>query len=430
MSESARDWLTRGVAAAKAKELREARAYLKRALENNPDPRQRVDAYYWLSEVAEDPAEKRSYLEDALVYEPTHYLARRNLAILDGRIDPAQVVDPNAPLPPASPQEAAPARQHFVCPQCGGRMAYTPQSSTLKCRFCGAEQTVAEAHHRGLVVREEDFILALATAKGHTRVAPTPAFECGACGGVYALAPETLSLTCPYCASVYVLLHLETRNAVPPEGVVPFSVTESEVAAALRQWARSRPIPEGTPFSAPRGLYLPVWTFDLAGEVPWSGWKFEAGERVPESGTALSVHNDLLVAASHRLPAPLLAALDAFDPSGMIAYEPAFLAEWPAELYQIPPADAAMAARWKALALAKQELDARLRGQVSELRLGTARLLIEAYRLVLLPVWISTYDLHRSRYTAIVHGRTGEVSGQAPPAGGAGFLARLFGSRP
>ena len=70
MGDEARDILVRGIAAAKAKEMEEARHYLEWALNLEPDPDQAEEAWYWLSEISLDPAEKRRWLDDLLANNP------------------------------------------------------------------------------------------------------------------------------------------------------------------------------------------------------------------------------------------------------------------------------------------------------------------------------------------------------------------------
>jgi Flp pilus assembly protein TadD len=125
MSKSARDLLVRGIAAAKADSKDEARFLLEKALMIDATSDQRVEAYVWLSEISDDPVEKRDYLEKALSINAAHPTARRKLAVLDGRLKPEEIVDPDrlSTSVPEQPQSAGARR--FVCRQCGGRMMFT-----------------------------------------------------------------------------------------------------------------------------------------------------------------------------------------------------------------------------------------------------------------------------------------------------------------
>src|SRR5438477_7937979 len=99
MSE-ADDLLVYGVAAAKANSRDEARNYLEWVLRTDADFDQQAEAWYWLSTITDDPVEKRSCLESVLAINPHYGDARRDLAILQGRIKPDQVPDPRYNVPP------------------------------------------------------------------------------------------------------------------------------------------------------------------------------------------------------------------------------------------------------------------------------------------------------------------------------------------
>src|SRR4051812_18915966 len=85
MSASSNDLLLYGVSAAKADSKEEARFYLEWVL-RDADVEQETEAWYWLSRITDDPAEKRNCLENVLAAYPKHPEARRDLAILDGRL--------------------------------------------------------------------------------------------------------------------------------------------------------------------------------------------------------------------------------------------------------------------------------------------------------------------------------------------------------
>ena len=54
-------------------------------------------------------------------------------------------------------------------------------------------------------------------------------------------------------------------------------------------------------------------------------------------------------------------------------------------------------------------------------------ILIESYKLALLPVWLSGYRYQGKRYTLAINGQTGEVVGDVPRGGVQRMLARVFG---
>jgi len=96
---------------------------------------------------------------------------------------------------------------------------------------------------------------------------------------------------------------------------------------------------------APRGLYLPVWTFELTGNIPWSGRVIRNKQEVPVSGEKTVSFGNLCVPASRNLSGLLEKALAYFNLSSAPAYDPRYLAGWPAEIYELTMSEASLEAR-------------------------------------------------------------------------------------
>ena len=90
----ATSWLNMGASAVRAGDKADARFYLERALNSDPDLEDETQIWYWLSRITDDPAEKRRLLQDVVISEPGHAEARRELAILEGRLNPEAIRDP------------------------------------------------------------------------------------------------------------------------------------------------------------------------------------------------------------------------------------------------------------------------------------------------------------------------------------------------
>src|SRR5688500_8756493 len=117
--------LTRGIAAAKAGKpwsKEEARAHLNRLLHRiDAEPDQKASAWFWLGRIEEDPSQQRKYLESSLALDPSNGQAHQLLAILDGRLKPEDIVDPDEPVQPVTTDNSLSATgvRRFVCRECG-----------------------------------------------------------------------------------------------------------------------------------------------------------------------------------------------------------------------------------------------------------------------------------------------------------------------
>ena len=427
MSEDTRDLLVRGIAAARANSKDEARFYFKWVLRaSDAEAEQIIEAWRGLADVCDDPKEKRECLEHLLAYNPADPEARRGLALLDGRLKPEDVVDPDhLPAPVAQPP---PAVRRYVCPQCGGKMAFTPDGNALTCAYCGRREWLANVSGGGTPVEEQDFTIALATARGHTKPSAMCAIKCQGCGASFVLAPETISTTCAYCGSTYVAEQIETRELIEPEGIVPFVVNRDQALQAVLAWFRAEKLSlRGYPVP-PNGVYLPVWTFDVAGEVEWNCLQEENDVWLPASGSRVIYENDLLVPASHTLSAALIDELNAFPLDNLVPYDTRYLVDWLAETYEIAVGDASLVARWRILDREKKAIPTTFLKPYKDLQTSSTRLTIESYKLILLPLWIAHYRMGGKQYTMVVNGRTGNLRGEKPVEGVRKILSGLLGN--
>ncbi len=411
MSDGARDLLVRGIAAAKAGERAEARHYLEWALRQEPSGEQELEAKVWLSEAAEDPQEARRWLEDILAGDPTNPRARRRLALLDGRLRSEEIVDPDRP-PPVPSDDSDIESKRFVCPACGGPMAYAPDGEGLHCDHCGHRAAVGSTlEDPGSP--ENDFVLALATARGHTRPKASRTFDCTACGARFLLAAATLSLTCPYCDATYTVEAGDERLLIAPEMLAPMAIAEPDVRRRLIAWAGGDHAP--LVINRLTAVYLPVWLFEMGGVVDWSaaptgnhGWPAQAE---PHSGTE-SPLSPMAILASSRLTADQAGAAEEFEPARLVPFEAAYLAAWPAETYSLLLSDAALRARQRSLEATGDRLAAADGARRPSLR--SARMVVDSFRLVLVPVWLAAVRLAETEISIALSGTTGIVHAARP----------------
>ena len=414
-----RDLLTRGIAAIKSNDIHEAHFHLSKLIRQGSTEVIEAKAWLWLSKTYTNSADKRACFEQVLGIQPSNPAARRGLAVLDGRLSQSEIINPDKLVQevPAEAQEAE--AEQFRCPRCAGRMNYTPDGKTLRCDFCGyeenpeADNTQPYQPEYGIGAIEQDFIAALATAKGHLQPVATRILQCQSCAVEFTLAPETLSITCPYCDSVYVTETAETHDIMPPHALIPFATSEGHIRRVLGKWFKKHNI-ERPRVSPIIGVYLPLWTFDIGGEAKWRGKEKKGEQWVSITGSRYLFWDDVLVAGGKRPSKLLTRAFTDFDMTGLVEYDSRYLADWPAERYQLPLADASIQARKQIRRELMRNPAKLLRGRmVNDLTVGTSDLSIDSFKLILLPLWMTHYkaDGDDKVYDVIVNGQTKAIRG-------------------
>jgi len=417
-----------GIIEAKAGEMGAARRYLERAISLSGDHAVLSEAWYWLSKITDDPTDKRSALENCLSFDLRHAQARRDLAILDGKLDPREIIDPDAP-PAVSTSPSLASADRFMCPQCGAKMVFAPDGVSLVCEHCTRTQALSSQGE----AQEQDFLIAMATARGHAAPIAMQIFHCKGCGAEFILPPGVLSTTCAYCDSPHVISLESSRELLPPEGIIPQAFDQKQAARLLVSWAEQKGIQPDRVTAPPRGVYLPIWTFDIGGAITYRGDRYEADEGFRGSSQHVEHEegeypvrlDDLPVAASCKSASNLARLLPSFELKATRPYDPRYLANWAAEVYDVPMAEASLEARSQAYQQLKRKLPADI-ASLFNLKTSSASLTIESFKLVLVPVWMTEVSFEGKESFMFLNGQNGVIQGDTPSRSSARSKNGLF----
>lgn len=426
MSDYDDNLLRQGILHFKWGEYDMARRFLERALSAVDDYETYQKANFYLSQIEKDPALKRKYLKEVLAGDPLHPEARRALAILDGRLKPEEIVNPDH-LPAAASGNIGAQAERFTCPTCGGRMTFAPNGQTLVCDFCQAGQALAPQ-----LAGEQDFLLDMATAKGHLRSEAMHTFHCKGCGADFLLSPDALSATCAYCGSHHVVSLDERSELIPPQAILPFAFDRARAEHFLLDWLKKKELHPGKKLEPPRGVYVPVWTFDLAGEIPWSYQvSNHRGKYETVSGRASLHFDDVPVIASRRVPQWFGEVLKGYSLPRMVTYDPRYLADWPAQTYEISMSDASLEARAWAVRQGREEarrLNDSTLSQITDFRTGAPQIAVASYKLALVSVWLAKYEIAGQPREALLDSQAGKVYAEKSGKGGLlGWVEGILG---
>ncbi len=394
-----------------------ASRHLERVIDLTDDNSLLADAWFWLSEISRDLSKKRIQLENALAHDLQHAQARRSLAMLDGKLKPNEVIDPeNLPQYPVRfPKDFDSER--FTCPKCGGKMTFAPNGRNLMCEYCSRHLDF----NANPLLEEQDFIIAMATSRGHRQPTLMTTFKCQGCGADFLLAPGVLSSDCSYCGSAHVVALESLHELVEPDSIIPMVLQQPQASTLLKKWFMKYHIhPDKSP-EPTRGLYLPLWSFDISGHIGWSGDKMQNKKVVHIKGEDVVSYNDLTVPASALLSTLLEKILGSYDLVNAPVYDSRYLAGWPAKVYEVPMAEASLDARQKASHLIERRIISK-DGMLDNLKYSTAELFIESFKLTLVPVWVSAYYLKSQKYAVLINGQSGEVQAELPQRGISGWL--------
>jgi DNA-directed RNA polymerase subunit RPC12/RpoP len=411
---------------------------LTRLYPNFPDP------WVWLTATTDDPAQRIDYLENAVVLEPAHPLARDALSIAQGRV---------------SPQQARQDRQEkeqievSKCPKCGGGLHYVPGATEVACQYCGRRLLLRETNLINQEARLVGDLQLQRRLRGHTWREVQRVVHCQACGAELTMTGY-LSKQCVFCGSTSVLVEDSHQRLEQPDGFLPFKLDEAQAAAVIDQaqrstsqrlkrwWTGQEQVIQGL-----QAVYLPFWVFDGFVEVrrrsksdqPYPGAHLDGsllsldrtrmrgfsvsvqtsgrtGHPLPGGEPALSKETmmfDNLVFSAMDFPPPwILKKVQPYKLRSLVPYEAQLLANWPAALYQRDVEVAAREAYNSMLTSAlwrKRSVVAANAAELGQLR-RMFQVTTVTYQLVLLPVWAALARRDREQRLVLVNGQTGQVA--------------------
>jgi hypothetical protein len=345
--------------------------------------------------------------------------------------------------------------ERFPCPSCSADMEFDPESGEMKCRFCGHKQAVAVAAPAEAGVQPHSFAEMLnQTGASHLQPVSDQALEahCTGCGAVVAFHPPEVAGMCSFCGAAIVAEPKAADPLIAPDGVLPVKVPKALAQKEVQQWLASRWFaPNALKKLAHQegigGVYLPFWSYD---SDTASSYRGERGEHYYEtewytdsdgkqqsrevqktrwysaSGRVARHFDHVLIPATRSVSESRLNKLQPWDLNALCAYEPAYLAGFKAQRYQVElPAG---------FETAKQVMERTIQGDVRADIGGDEQRIWSVdtdysnvmFGHLLLPVWLGAYKFQNKVYQVMVNARTGEVQGERPYSTGKIILLVLF----
>jgi LSD1 subclass zinc finger protein len=377
-----------------------------------------VDAWVWLAAAVEEKEERVHYLEEALVRDPGHPLARDAMAILQGRVSPSQR------------KRAAGAQVTAVrCPKCAGALQYEPGARQVTCAHCGHMLNLPETNIVDGKARLVGDLRLERRFQAHAWQQVERVLQCQSCGAELTMTRHLAQL-CLFCGSPNVLDRDARQGIEQPDGFLPFSLDVEAVTEALasavrggleRLWTRRSD--RKLDVRELQALYLPFWVFDGFVEVRTSRMSlFDRNDTraKPLVTKELLMFENILLSGVVAPPREFLAGILPFDVETLVPYEPRLLADWPAALYSLDVETAVETAQASMLRAAVRAAEPPVGIEDNGERDVQRRVRVTSatYQLVLLPAWAALLDTRGELRVALVNGQTGKValSRPLPPA--------------
>lgn len=328
-------------------------------------------------------------------------------------------------------------------------MQFDPATGGMKCPFCGKTQALTapapSARPEGIASHSlDEFTGKQASPDLRPISAEALQVTCAACGSAVTFQPPEVAGQCPFCGDTLVAQPKAADPLVAPDAVLPASITKDKAQSQMRDWLQTRWFAPGALKRLARqeaiaGVYLPFWDYDADTTTRYTGqrgqhyYETESYEETdsngntvtrtrqvqrtawyPAAGVVSRRFENLLVPASRSVSESKLNALEPWKLESLCPYEPAYLAGFKAQRYQLELADGFGKATEAMRPKIEHDVRRDIGGDEQSIGSMDTDYLNAMFRHLLLPVWIGAYRFQNKVYQVAVNASTGEVQGERP----------------
>lgn len=319
----------------------------------------------------------------------------------------------------------------YKCPNCGADIPYDPNSSNLKCKYCGTEYEVEILNQYSEAIKHQEDSYDWDEYNGQELEYNRAEYVCPSCGGSVIMDEDSSASYCPYCGST-IILNDKVSGMLKPDLVVPFKVSKEAAKSALKK-ELSNKILLPSDFAKQEyldkieGIYIPYWLYDCNADcharfrmTRTNSWR-SGDYRYTKTSYFMGIRDGKMefekvpVDASLKLDSELLESLEPFDYAEAVDFNTAYLAGFYADIRQ----EDENACKSKANNRIHQSMLDALSSSV----VGYSSCIVESSSIsfnngkahyALLPVYLISKKYKDRVYTFAINGQTSKVSGEIP----------------
>lgn len=321
----------------------------------------------------------------------------------------------------------------YQCSGCGAALKYKPGTPFLTCDYCST-QTPIDVKLAGEVV-ELDFNHYARQFEDINSEA-TKVIGCRKCGAESTFDESLKSMKCPYCTSPLIESDIHEERLIKPSYLLPFHISDDQITDHLSLWlkklwfAPNKLKKRALHTNKIQGVYIPYWTYDAQTDTKYTGqrgthytttvgtgkdrrtvtrtrWSYT-------SGYVSLFFDDVLVPASKLILENRLRKIENWDTKNLVEANNRFLSGFITEKYIINLLNGFNNAKIKMEAGIDTAIRQDIGGDEQRITSRNIQYSKITFKLILLPVYMSSYQYRNKIYHFFINGRTGRVTGDRP----------------
>lgn len=327
----------------------------------------------------------------------------------------------------------------YKCPCCGAALHFSPGTQKLSCESCGNQydlDTMQRYEQEEEAAGEQDLEWERQKEAEGARRTEEGRYICPSCGAEIEADEQTVSTVCPYCENVVVIKEAAS-DEWEPDFMIPFQVGGDRAQKMLEDFCKGkRLLPKNfrdkSYLKNLRGYYVPYWLYDCETDADmsfqatrtraWSDGDYDYIETshylVNRQGTMEFYH--VPVDGSKEMEDETTESIEPFDYRALTAFDPAYLAGYETDKYDVDAKTAERRAKERLYHSAEQVLLQTVQGYET-VNVKRRNLVSRNGKVhyALLPVWLFETMYQRKKYQFAINGQTGRMVGELPVDRGA-----------
>lgn len=325
--------------------------------------------------------------------------------------------------------------QEYKCPCCAGAIEFNTQVQKMKCPYCDTEFEIStlQEYYQDVSTDGNDN-MDWETAQNEWRPGETEGmrvYQCQSCGGEIVADENTGATSCPYCDNPVVMTG-QFSGDMKPEYVIPFKLDKNAAKENFKKHLLGKKLlpavfKDQNHIEEIKGVYVPFWLFDTDahGGVRYRATKTrswtEGDYRVTETSHYHIYRegdigfDNVSIDGSSKMPDDLMESIEPFDFKEAVAFQPAYLAGYLADKYDVTAEENKQRANDRVRASVTDQFRSTVQGYSSVNVEGSNITLNNAKaKYALYPVWMLTTKWNNETYIFGMNGQTGKFVGNLP----------------
>lgn len=322
----------------------------------------------------------------------------------------------------------------YKCPCCGAPLEFSAKTQKLSCHSCGNQYdlgTLEQYEKEGQKSEEKELNWEYQRGADGAKRTEEGKYICPSCGAEIEADENTVSTTCPYCDNVVVIKETASGR-YEPDMMIPFQIQGDRARQMFEGFCKGkRLLPKNfrnkSYLKNLKGYYVPYWLFDCRANADmsfdatrvraWSDSEYDYVDTsyylVTRAGNMEFYH--VPVDGSTEMEDDTTESIEPFDYSGLTAFNPAYLAGYETDKYDVDAKRAESRAKERLYSSAEQVLRGTVHGYntvVAKRRnLSSER---GKVHYALFPVWMFETVYGGRKYQFAINGQTGKMVGELP----------------